>query len=251
MAEKIRREAWRCFGTAFPTRVGQPPKFLLMCRTAKPFAKLYTDKYVQPDGGESRVEVLCNGQQFIAFGIHPKTGKPYEWFGGDPVNTPVADLPEVSRDQVVEFLRAAEGILSSQPGWVSPKARAPTTKNRNAKEPKQDYSGEPTDWAKLQQALDSLTDVSDYETFYRIVAALKDGTDDPKRARAMAFRWAAQYPDLFDPIGLQKKWDLFKRGGGVGLGTIYHLAREAEARKPGYFWVRDVVAARQLVVARS
>jgi putative DNA primase/helicase len=64
-------------------------------------------------GGESRVEILCNGQQFVAYGIHPGTGKPYEWFGGDPLTVAVAALPEVSRDQAGEFLRAAEGILSS------------------------------------------------------------------------------------------------------------------------------------------
>jgi len=34
VAEKIRDEARRCFGTTFPTRVGSPPKFLLMCRQA-------------------------------------------------------------------------------------------------------------------------------------------------------------------------------------------------------------------------
>jgi AAA domain-containing protein/primase-like protein/bifunctional DNA primase/polymerase-like protein len=237
VADKIRDEARRCFGKAFPTRVGRPPKFLMMCRTAEPFSKLYTDKYVQPDGGESRVEVLCNGQQFIAYGIHPKTGKPYEWFGGEPEKTPVADLPEVSRGQIVAFLRAAEEILSAQPNWtLDPKAARGNYETREREEPKHDYSGAPTDWAKLERALDTLTDVSDYETYYRIVAALHDGTDDRKRARALAFRWAAGYPDMFDPAGLQKKWDSFKRGSGVGLGTIFHLAREAEAQNP---WFED------------
>jgi hypothetical protein len=231
VAEKIRNEARRCFGKSFPTRVGAPPKFLMMCRTAEPFSKLYTDKYMQPDGGESRVEVLCNGQQFIAFGIHPKTGQPYKWFGDDPLNVPVADLPEVSRDQVVDFLRAAEGVLSSQTDWtVDPKAARANYEERDREEPKNDYSGEPTDWAKLKRALDTLTDVSDYDTFCRIIAALKDGTDNRKRAHAMAFHWASMYEDLFDPIGLQKKWDSFKRGSGAGLGTIFYLAREAEAQ---------------------
>ena len=85
VADEVRTEARRCFGKAFPTRVGNPPKFLMMCRTPQPFSKLRTGKYLQPDGGTSQVEVLCRGQQFIAFGIHPKTGKPYEWFGGDPL----------------------------------------------------------------------------------------------------------------------------------------------------------------------
>jgi hypothetical protein len=179
VADKIRDEARRCFGKAFPTRVGRPPKFLMMCRTAEPFSKLYTDKYVQPDGGESRVEVLCNGQQFIAYGIHPKTGKPYEWFGGEPEKTPVADLPEVSRGQIVAFLRAAEEILSAQPNWtLDPKAARGNYETREREEPKHDYSGAPTDWAKLERALDTLTDVSDYETYYHRRASRWDGRSE-------------------------------------------------------------------------
>jgi hypothetical protein len=232
VADKVREEARRCFGKAFPTRVGNPPKFLMMCRTLEPFSKLRTGKYLQPDGGTSQVEVLCRGQQFIAFGIHPKTGKPYEWFGGDPLTLAVADLPGVSRDQVVEFLRAAEGILSSQPGWtVAPKAARPNYEDQKREEPKQDYSGKPTDWVKLEGALNELTDVEDRDTYIRIIAALKDGTDDRKRAYALAFRWAAGYPQYFDAVGLQKTWESFKKGGGVTLGTIYHLARGVETRK--------------------
>ena len=179
---------------------------------------------------QSRVEVLSRGRQFIAFGIHSGTGKSYEWFGGDPENTPVEDLPEVSREQVVEFLRAAEAILSSQEGWtLNPKARG-NYEEQEREEPAQDYSGKPTDWVKLERALDVLTEVGDRDTYIRIIAALKDGTDDRKRAYALAFRWAAQYPQYFDAIGLQKTWDSFKKGHGVTLGTIYHLAREAEPR---------------------
>jgi hypothetical protein len=230
VADRVREEARRCFGTAFPTRVGRPPKFILLARTKVPFKWLATGKYVQPDGGESRVEVLSRGRQFIALGIHSGTGKPYEWFGGDPENTPVADLPEVSREQVVEFLGAAEAILSAQQGWVlHPKARG-NYEEQEREEPAQDYSGKPTDWVKLERALDALTEVGDRDTYIRIIAALKDGTDDRKRAYALAFRWAAQYPHYFDAIGLQKTWDSFKKGHGVTLGTIYHLAREAEPR---------------------
>src|SRR5262245_8179429 len=232
VADKVREEARRCFGKAFPTRVGNPPKFLVMCRTAKTFGKLWTNKYVQPNGDESRVEVLANGQQLVAFGIHPKTGKPYEWFGGDPLTVAVADLTEVSRDKVVEFLRTAEGFLSSQPGWtLAPKAARANYEDQKRDEPKQDYSGKPTDWVKLEGALDELSDVENRDTYIRIIAALKDGTDDRKRAYALAFRWAAGYPQFFDAVGLQKTWESFKKGGGVTLGTIYHLAREAEARK--------------------
>ena len=38
VADEVRAEARRCFGKAFPTRVGNPPKFLMMCRTPEPFS---------------------------------------------------------------------------------------------------------------------------------------------------------------------------------------------------------------------
>jgi putative DNA primase/helicase len=229
LATKLRDLAIQCFGAAKPVRVGKHPKFLMMRRTSVPFAKLWTNKYLHPTGGDARVEVLCNGQQFIAYGIHPKTRKPYQWFGGNPETVPVAELEEVTRHQVVEFLRAAEAVLAAATGWaIDPKGATANYEEREQREQQRDYTGEPTDWAKLEAALEWLTDVEDYDTYIRIIAALKDGTDDPKRAYALAFKWAAGYPHHFDAKELQKKWDSFKRGGGVGLGTIYHLAREAE-----------------------
>ena len=234
VAKQIQIEAMWHFALAHPIRVGNPPKFLIACRTPKPFGKLWTDKYLLPGGGDARVEVLCQGQQFIAYGIHPRTGEPYKWFGGDPATIPAAELPEATREEIVEFLKACEEILAAQ-GWtVDTKAPRANYVERAQEEPRRDYTGEPTDWVRLEKALDTLCEVDDYETFYRIVAALKSGTDDPKLALALAFRWAAQYPKLFDPIGLKKKWDSFKREtGGVTLGTIYHLAREAEREAIG------------------
>ncbi|MCZ0814375.1 bifunctional DNA primase/polymerase [Roseovarius sp. EGI FJ00037] len=50
-------------------RVGQWPKRLLLYRTAAPFAKMKAGK----------VEVLGAGQQFVAFGLHSMTRRPYAW----------------------------------------------------------------------------------------------------------------------------------------------------------------------------
>jgi Family of unknown function (DUF5906)/Primase C terminal 2 (PriCT-2) len=233
-ADQIQLEALWHFPMAMPTRVGNPPKFLMMARTQQPFPKLWTDKYLLPDGGSARVEVLGLGQQFIAFGIHPKTGEPYKWFGGDPTTVPVAELPEVSREEVVDFLRAAEAILAAQ-GWkVDPKAaRANYVERAGDEQQRRDYAGAPTDWDKLEAALDKLTDIVDRETRYRILAALKHYTDDPKHALALAFRWASHSLN-FDPAKIQRTWNSFgPREGSVGLGTIYHLAREAEREATG------------------
>jgi hypothetical protein len=74
-------------------RIGQPPKVLLAYRSERPFAKLQTPELLLPDGTKCKVEVLARGQQFVADGIHPDTGKPYTWTNGSPEDVPIAELP--------------------------------------------------------------------------------------------------------------------------------------------------------------
>ena len=90
----------------------------------------------------AQVEVLTKGQQLVAFGIHPDTGKPYHWHGNDPWLQGAAFtavLPEVSPAALNEFLdwiRSAFGVheptkhadaaiqdsvLSRLAGYIEPK----------------------------------------------------------------------------------------------------------------------------------
>lgn len=66
-------------------RVGRWPRRLLVYRTDAPFAKLT---------GAS-VEILGKGQQFVAYGIHEKTGLPYRWLSDSPLDVAHEDLPLV------------------------------------------------------------------------------------------------------------------------------------------------------------
>jgi bifunctional DNA primase/polymerase-like protein len=47
-------------------RFGKPPKRLIMLRTTEPFDKLYY-VFKAPDGSEHKIEILCNGQQYVRF----------------------------------------------------------------------------------------------------------------------------------------------------------------------------------------
>ena len=56
------------------------------------------------------IEVLGQGQQFIAYGIHPDTHKPFEWTTFDqPLDIAADELPVLSPDDarraVAEFER--------------------------------------------------------------------------------------------------------------------------------------------------
>src|SRR5262249_2883455 len=75
------------------TRVGQSPKRAILFRCDKTFSKITTGKWTDGHGVEHQLEVLCNGQQIVAYGNHPDTGRAYVWLGARPGQTPRASLP--------------------------------------------------------------------------------------------------------------------------------------------------------------
>jgi hypothetical protein len=61
--------------------------------------------------------VLGDGQQFVAYAIHPDTGEPYRWLDkAGPHNMPVADLPEITRSDA-EQIAAEFERLCEEVGW--------------------------------------------------------------------------------------------------------------------------------------
>jgi P4 family phage/plasmid primase-like protien len=86
-----------------PCRVGQAPKRLLLFRTETPFSKLRRD-FADKNGEAHAIEILGDGQQFVAYGIHPTTGKPFDWNMDDPMFRDASALPLLSREKAEELL---------------------------------------------------------------------------------------------------------------------------------------------------
>jgi hypothetical protein len=98
-------------------RVGQFPRRAIPLRTDNPFSKKRC-KFVAPDGTAHKIEVLANGQQLAAAGIHPDINKPFAWRGGrSPVNTARAALPLVTEAEVVALLDLCIEQLRTKLGW--------------------------------------------------------------------------------------------------------------------------------------
>jgi Bifunctional DNA primase/polymerase, N-terminal len=96
LAHKISAEAERLLGPTM-VRVGRWPRRLLIYRTEVPFPK----RKVGP------VEVLGLGQQFVAYAVHPDTGRPYEWVTGEsPAEVPLQDLPLIDAGRIDLLLAA-------------------------------------------------------------------------------------------------------------------------------------------------
>lgn len=114
IVESIVAEFERRFGPTL-RRTGRAPKTALLVRCIVPkkvIVKLRPSGFAPVDDKgnvkSEQVEVLTDGQQLVAFGIHPDTGKPYHWHGKEPWaegNTATTALPSVTLADLEAFLR--------------------------------------------------------------------------------------------------------------------------------------------------
>lgn len=87
-------------------RVGRWPKRLLLYRTLTHFAKMRVGK----------IEVLGQGQQFVAFGVHPDTLRSYDWpLGDSPLDLAFDALPLVDAAMIEAVLAELQPIAGPSP----------------------------------------------------------------------------------------------------------------------------------------
>ena len=98
-------------------RVGQAPKRLIPFRCDTPFKKTAASMKA-PDGIIHKVEVLCDGQQFIAEGFHPDIGKPYRWEDNvSLIEVAHERLSPLTEDIARQFVAEAVKIMTAA-GWA-------------------------------------------------------------------------------------------------------------------------------------
>jgi putative DNA primase/helicase len=112
-------------------RVGLPPKRLIPFRCTAPFKKLVAT-FKAPDETVHKVEVLADGQQFVAEGIHETTQQPYRW--ADNVcllNVAHEHLPLVDEELAHRFVAEASEIMK-RAGWTEVDAQGKPKNNGKA-----------------------------------------------------------------------------------------------------------------------
>ena len=97
-------------------RVGQPPKRLIPFRCTTPFKKI-SATFKASDETVHKVEVLADGQQFVAEGIHETTQQPYRWADNvNPLSVAHEHLPLVDEELARRFVAEA-GEIMKRAGW--------------------------------------------------------------------------------------------------------------------------------------
>jgi RecA-family ATPase len=189
-------------------RTGQAPKRAILLRTDTPFKKITGNVIASNGDTDQKIELLADGQQVVVFGIHPKTGKPYSWFDGEPSSIKQEDLPYVSEADAKQFITDAVALLVKDFGYGTPSARPTETAKGNGRDP--------ADWAWLidniehgRELHDSLRDlagklIASSMAEGAVVNFLRGQMDSSSAPRDA--RWQARYDDIPRIVAGAAQW---------------------------------------------
>jgi hypothetical protein len=128
LARRMMALAFQHLGFTPFIRIGRAPKLLLVYRCAS--GGIRSESYLAASGTGDRIDILATGRNFVAYGIHPETHKPYKWVGpANPLEDTPAEAPIVNQAQVEALLDAADKIMpfarAARDGGGRPKASDP------------------------------------------------------------------------------------------------------------------------------
>lgn len=232
-------------------RVGHAPKTGLVYRTAEPFRKVNSKTFIDPDNpvdksGKTlgqKLEVLGDGQQFVAYAVHPDTKEPYRWLDKEgPHNAPAGELPEITRDQAEEIAAEFERICT-EAGWEVKRGSSLKSPGRNVavldddNDDIGDLGGQKVDLntQELSVKLGLVPGADDYDTWLQIGMALWHQYDGDNEGLILWHEWSAQAGN-YDSDVLDDKWNTFEADKGrqpVTAKLILKLANEEEKRLAG------------------
>lgn len=204
-----------------PIRIGQPPKALYPVRvaTAFPYGRVEFGPPRETGAGRIwRVEILSEGRQFVASGIHPKTREPYRW---ERPLLPLEQLPIATPQQLVRILDLLRERLPDTSEIVREGSTA--TVSQAALTGKLET---------VRRAVEATPNTSahfpsreSYRDFgYAIKAALPD--DEPE-AFGLFADWCARWADGDnDPEIVAADWRRMKGPFRRGASWLYELASE-------------------------
>jgi len=197
VVEALARERFDERGSVL-VRTGQAPKRAILLRTDAPFKKI-TGNVITPSGDtDQKVELLANGQQVVVFGTHPKTGKPYSWFGGDPSSIKHEELPYISEDEAKHFVADAVALLVKDFGYRVPPA-GPTETGKTKGHDPASWGGLVDNIGQGHQLHDSLRNLAgkliasgmDDGAAVNLLRGVMDSSNSPRDDR-----WQARYDDI-------------------------------------------------------
>lgn len=208
LAKRIEDLAREMLGDTPALRIGRSPKRLLVYRADRPFKGFK----------RSPIDVLGLGQQFVAYGVHPETGQPYDWPLESLAEIALDDLPRITEAQARAF---ADAAIARVPPELRP-ARLSQVRGSDANA---GALGEPRGTLEaITEALHYIANPDlDYDSWVRIGLAIKGALGEP--GWPLFETWSERAPKNV-PATTEQVWRGLKPAR-IGAGTLYKLALEA------------------------
>lgn len=198
----------RILGVTPAVRVGRAPRRLLVYRTDTPMKKMSCGK------APAAVEILGEGQQFVAYGIHP-AGHEYRWIGDSLRDLELSELPLVTRENVQAALNEIRGIL--------PEPEAAVFDDAQTHNPSGVMAGT---LEAISSALEWIPNPDlHWDEWNRIAMAIYGALGE---GGWELFNVWSQESTKYDYGETLDKWSALRRSPptSIGAGTIYHKAGE-------------------------
>lgn len=223
----------------FPVRRGYGKRVVMVFRARGSREKQRGKKFKNPKDKKRphQVEALGRGQQFVAYGIHPDTGKEYEWLGKPLHEWDVDDLPELDIKDVHQVIEYADGVLEKA-GFKAIGDRSPAVVDGGVDGETGGETGGTDLMAgikdrldvsmdRIEMVLDSLGDeyLNDYNRWLQVGMALHHQFNGSEEGRRLWDKWS-QRSVFYDAQEIIEKWETFNvtRAGHdvVTLATLMH-----------------------------
>jgi hypothetical protein len=213
LVDKLQNMAFKVLGPTHYIRVGRAPKSMLIYRNETPIRKMETDTN---DKGH-HVEILGSGQQFIGYGMHPDTKKPYTWMNGDLSKVPLNRLPATTPEKLRIFCEKAGEVLGVRmrgSGAIAGEAKPHVHRELTADEIED-----------LRSAIKAIPNEDlPYDTWIGIGFAIKESLGDSGYEDWVEF---SEKSDKNDPDQTETKWEKdLKPNGTKSAGSLFYLAMQ-------------------------
>lgn len=240
--EELVRERFRARGKVL-VRIGEEPKRAIPFRTDCPFKKI-TEVLIPPENDptavylkrddsfrpmDQQIELLCDGQQLVAFGIHPDTRKPYRWIGGEPGEVRRDELPELTEAEARQLVQDVAQLLCDKFGYT--RKQSATRLEAATRAPNNKLVAD--NIAEVAAAVEVIpNDIPGWEDWNRVMMAIWAATGGSEEGFKIADRWCAKW-EGYDAKNTRERWKAISKSppNQIGAGTIFYLADRAS---PGW-----------------
>ena len=219
-----------------PMRVGRAPKTMFVCRTDEPFTKVQSAKYQDTlFGATFQVEILGDGQQFVAFHTHPDTGKPYTWPGAALFDLEWQSLPVLTLGMAQQIVAAFEAIAAERvaAGEWEQVEKGGGGRQRKTQDVEDDWYIEPALDLTEQQVREAVfkldPGMSRSGGWLTVSMGLHHQSRGADWALALLIDWSSTAPNFVSADDIEKDWRGYTlKEGGVTFRSVMSMVAEVE-----------------------